>query len=129
MPKNRMQAKVAPPAAYHGTPSRLGLTRVALVAGVVEMVREAVPGAVPLMLTGLVEPKLNVGASEPPAGLDVMAAVSAILPVNPPAGVTVMVEVFAVVAPGATMTAVPLIVKPGGIGVVTITEVVAELGL
>ena len=33
------------------------------------------------------------------------------MPVNPPPGVKVMVEVFPVVAPGLSVTAVPLIVK------------------
>jgi len=51
------------------------------------------------------------------AGL--VAAVGAIVqlrlmvPVNPPDGVRGMVEVFPVVAPGATVTAVPLTVKLG----------------
>jgi hypothetical protein len=40
----------------------LGRTRAALVAAVVEMVRVAVPAAVPVMLAGLVEPKLSVGS-------------------------------------------------------------------
>jgi hypothetical protein len=72
------------------------------------MVRVAVPAVVPVMLTGLVEPKLKLGGYWAPAGLDVMAAVNDTLPVKPPAGVTVMVEVFPVVAPGATEAAVPL---------------------
>ena len=50
------------------------------------------------------------------------AAVSATLPVNPPVGVTVMVDVFAVVAPGVTVTVVPLSVKLGLTAVVTVTE-------
>jgi hypothetical protein len=72
------------------------------------------------MLTGVVAPKLNVGVSVAPLGLEVMAAVNATLPVNPPLGVTVMVEAFAVVAPGARVTAVPLRVKPGGVADVTV---------
>lgn len=39
----------------------MGYARVALVAAVVEMVSVAVPAVVPVMLTGLVEPKLKVG--------------------------------------------------------------------
>ena len=89
-------------------------------AAVVEMVRVAVPAVAPVMLTGLVEPKLRVGGSCAPFALEVTAAVSATLPVKPPVGVTVMVEVFPVVAPGVTVTAVPVIVKPGG--AVTVTE-------
>ena len=66
------------------------------------------------MLNGLVGPKLKVGGYWAPAGLEVTAAVSVTLPLKPPAGVTVMVELFEVVAPGVTVTAVPLTVKLGG---------------
>jgi hypothetical protein len=88
------------------------------------MVRVAVPAAVPVMLTGLVEPKLRVGGSCAPLGPEVTAAVSATLPVKPPDGVTVMMDVFPVVAPAVTVTAVPVIVKPGG--AVTVTEACPE---
>jgi hypothetical protein len=121
MPKSSKQASVAPPT-YQGTPERLGDARAVLVAGVVEMVRVAVPDAVPAMVTGLVEPKLKVGKSWSPAGLEVTAAVSATLPVKPPAGVRVMVDVFAVVVPGVTVTAVPLTVKLGLTAVAMVTE-------
>ena len=93
-----------------------------LVAAVVEMVNVAVPALVPLMFTGVVEPKLKVGRSCAPAGLEVTVAVSATLPVKPPAGVKVMVDVFAVVAPGVTETAVPLTVKLALTVEVTVTE-------
>jgi len=83
----------------------------------VVMVRVAFPAAVPVMLTGVVEPKLNVGWT-PPEGPDVMAAVSVTLPEKPPLGVIVIAEVFPVVAPETTVTAVPEIVNVGG-GVVT----------
>lgn len=73
--------------------------------------RVAVPAEALVMLTGLVEPKLSEGRSLAPAGLDVMTAVSPTLPVNPPLGVTVFVEAFPVDAPGATVTAVPPMVK------------------
>ena len=92
---------------------RLGRTRAALVAAVVVIVSVAVPAEVPVMLTGLVEPKLKLGGYWAPVGLEVTAAVSTTLPVKPPAGVTVMVEVFPVVAPGVTVTAGPLTVKLG----------------
>ena len=107
----------------------MGWTRAALVAAVVEMVSVAVPAVVPVMPTGVVEPKLSVGRYCAPAGLEVTAAVSVTLPVKPPAGVTVIVEVFPVVAPGATVTAVPLTVKLALTVVVTVTAVdpVAEL--
>ena len=122
MPKRRIPAKAAPPAAYQGTPLCLGRTRAALVAAVVVIVSVAVPAEVPVMLTGLVEPKLKVGGYCAPVGLEVTAAVSATLPVKPPVGVTVMAEVFPVVAPGETVTAVPLIVKLGMTAAVTSTE-------
>jgi len=99
----------------------LGWTRAALVAAVVEMVSVAVPAAGPVMPTGVVEPKLSVGRYWAPAGLDVMVAVSATLPVKPPLGVTVIVDVFPVVAPFAILTAAPLIVKLGLTTVVTVT--------
>jgi hypothetical protein len=77
------------------------------------MVSVAVPAVVPAMLTGLVVPKLKVGASIAPFGLDVMDAVSVTLPVKPPPGVTEIVEVFPVVAPETMETAGPLTVKVG----------------
>ena len=73
----------------------------------VVMVRVAVPELKPVILTGVVVPKLRVGGFWLPVGLDVMAADNATIPVNPPLGVTVMVEVFPVVAPDTTETEVP----------------------
>ena len=102
---------MAPPAAYHGTPGRLGYASEAVVGAVVEMVRVAGTPVVPVMLTGLVEPKLQVGGFTAPAGLEVMAAASVTLPVKPPTGVTVMVDVFPEDAPAATETAVPVSVR------------------
>jgi hypothetical protein len=89
----------------------------------------AVSAEAPVILTGVVELKLNVGGSWAPVGLDVTAAVSATLPVNPPLGVTVMVDVLPLVAPGLTVTAEPVIAKLGGTAAVTITELVAVAGL
>jgi hypothetical protein len=77
------------------------------------MVRIAVAAAVPVMFTGVVVLKLKVGRSTAPAGLEVIAEVSATLPVKPPLGVKVIVEVFPVVAPGATETDVPVMEKVG----------------
>jgi hypothetical protein len=94
----------------------LGWVRAALFGAVVEIVSVAVPAVVPLILTGLLEPKLRVGGYWAPDGLPVIAAVSATLPVKPPLGVRVIVEVFPVVAPGRTVTAVPPTVKLGGRG-------------
>ena len=111
MPKSKMQARAAPPAGNQGTPRGMRLAVVQPLAAVVEMVRVALPAVAPVMLTGLVEPKLKVGRSCAPLGLEVTAAVSATLPVKPPAGVTVIVDATA--APGATVTAVPVIVKLG----------------
>ena len=50
------------------------------------------PGTAVVMLTLPLVPKVNVGGSVALAGLDVIAAVSATLPVNPPDGVTVIVD-------------------------------------
>jgi hypothetical protein len=99
-----------PLALYQRTPGRAGCPRAALVGAVVVMVRVAVTAESPVILTGLVAPKLSVGRSWASAGLDVIAAVSVTLPVKPPLGVTVIVEVLPVVAPGLTDTAVPLTV-------------------
>jgi hypothetical protein len=112
IPKSSTQAKAAPPHMYQRTPPGVRYTRAQPPAAVVEIVRVAVPAAVPVMLTGLVEPKLRMGRFCAPLGLEVTAAVSATLPVKPPDGVTVMVDVFPVAAPAVTVSAVPVIVKP-----------------
>jgi hypothetical protein len=88
-----------------------------LVAAVVEMMSVAVALPVPKRITGLVPPKLKVGRSCAPAGLDVMAAVSATLPENPPEGMTVMMVLVPVVAPGWTATLGPETVKSGTVTV------------
>lgn len=67
------------------------------------MVSVAVPAVVPVMLTGLVEPKLNVGRFTAPSGLVAMTAVSVTLPVKPPLGVIVKFAV--VLRPGEAMVA------------------------
>jgi len=91
-----------------------GLTSDAVVGAVVVIVRVADPAVVPVMLTGVVVPKLKVGGYTAPLGLEARTAVRATLPVKPPEGVTVIVDAFPEVAPGATVTAVPLTVKLGG---------------
>ena len=89
----------------------------ALVAfAVVEIVRVAVPTPEPVILTGVVVPKLKVGRYCALAGLEARAAVNTTFPVKPPLGVTVMAEVFATVAPAVTETAVPLTVKESTTG-------------
>jgi hypothetical protein len=82
---------------------------------VVVILNTAEAGVVPERLTGLVELKLKVGGSVAPTGLEVIAAVSATLPVKPDigTGVTLTVEVFPVLAPAATVTEVALSVNPG----------------
>jgi hypothetical protein len=114
MPKSRTQANAVAPAEYQCPPWRSGYARAPTDAAVVEIVRVAVPAALPVMLTGLLEPKLKAGGFWAPAGLEVIDAISVTLPVKPPAGVTVMVEVFPVVAPGITVTPTPLTAKLGG---------------
>jgi hypothetical protein len=56
-----MKARAALPATCQETPGRFGESTDALVAAVVVMVRVAVPAVAPLMETGLVDPKFNVG--------------------------------------------------------------------
>ena len=105
-----------PPAAYQGAPMDLGRTSAPVVAAVVVTVRVPVPFEAPVMLTGDVAPKLKVGGSVAPVGLDARAAVRVTLPVNPPLGMTVMVAVLPVVAPGELMLMAPPLVnvKVGG---------------
>jgi hypothetical protein len=93
----------------------MGRARAPEVAAVVETVRVPVPFEAPVMSTGDVAPKLKVGGSIAPDGLEVRTATRVTLPVNPPLGATVMVAVLPVVAPGALMVTGPLlvIVKPG----------------
>jgi hypothetical protein len=81
-----------------------------------------------VLVTGTVEvdPKLKVGGSTAPAGLEVRAAVKVTVPVNPPAGATLMVDVLFVVPPGAVIvTLEDVIAKLGGMAItVTIAEAV-----
>jgi hypothetical protein len=98
-----------------------------VVAALVVTVRVAVPAVVPEMETGVVAPKLRVGALTAPAGELVRTAVRATLPVNPPLGVTVIVEVFPVDPPATTVRAVPFRVRPGvEVDAVTVTRIELE---
>ena len=114
-PTISMQARATPPAMDQRVPGRGGTEAAPVVAGVVLIVRVAEPAADPVMLTGLVDPKLAVGRFVAPAGLDVRVAASATLPVNPLVGLTVMVVEFPLVAPRANVrVAEPgLSVRPG----------------
>jgi len=103
-----MHARAVPSTAPH--PNFAGRLS-AEVAGVVVTVRTTVCAADPLMLTDA--GRLHVAGSLAAAG--VIAQLKLIAPVNPPTGVKLIVDVFPDVAPGATLTAVPLMAKPGGI--------------
>ena len=86
-----------------------------VVGAVVITVRVANAALGPVKLSALAALKVTVGLSCEPTGLEVIAASNATDPMKPPLGVTVIVDVFEVVVPGATATAVPEIVKPGGL--------------
>ena len=114
------QTRTALPSAYEGS---LRFVELAVVqppgmAACVEMVRAAVPALTPVMSTVLTEPKLKVGRDTAPDGLLVRAALSVTMPVKPFAGVTMIVAVLPVTAPGAIVTAMPLMEKEGEAGVV-----------
>jgi hypothetical protein len=122
MPNSNTQTRTVLPPANQGNPFGPTLAEEQLENGaVVEMVRVAVPTVLPVMLTGLAEPKVSVGVSMAPAGLALTTALSATLPVNPPLGVRVIVEKLPTVPPGAIVTADPEIVRPGGWMAVTTT--------
>ena len=109
--KAKRQASIAP---LETGASRPGKFREALEAEDVKMVRVAVAGVLLVTGTEEVDPKLKVGGSTAPAGLEVRAAVKATVPVNPPADATVMVDVLFVVPPGAV--------------IVTLEDAIAKLG-
>ena len=88
-------------------------------------VRVVVCAAVPLIVTET--GRLQVAGSVAAAGVTEQLRLT--MPVNPPVGVRVMAEVFPVVAPRTTVIAAPLMVKPGEMGVVTMTDVVPEPAL
>ena len=84
------------------------------VGAVVFTVRIVVCAVEPLMVTeaGM----LHVAGSL--AAVGVIAQLRLITPVNPPEGVKVIVEVFPVAAPGAKLTAVPVMEKLGAAGTI-----------
>ena len=101
------------PAGIGSCPGARGRTRAALVAGVVVTMSVSRSGrnAGNGDRAGCIEAQRGQILSARGSGL--MAAVIATLPVKPPLGVTVIIAVLPVVAPGATVTAAPLIVKLG----------------
>jgi hypothetical protein len=103
-PTSRRHAKAVPPT--NGGKNLLVRLR-AEVAGVVFTVRVTVCAAELLMVAeaGM----LHVAGSL--AAVGVIAQLRLITPVNPLEGVKVIVEVFPIVAPGATLTAVPVMEK------------------
>ena len=130
MNRNNTPASSAPPVACHGgrLPPEFAALHPPELAAVVVTVSVAVPLAVPVMLTGVVDPKLKVGKETALAGLVASTAVRATLPVKPLLGVTVMFEVLPLVAPAVGMvTVVPVIAKPGGGMDVTKTGFWSEL--
>lgn len=124
MPKRRRQASAAPPW-YQRMPGSAGWAKAVVLGAVVVMVRVAVPAVVPVMETGLVEPKLRVGRSCAPEGLEARVAVRATLPVKPLLGVTVTATVLPVVDPGVTVRGRAAIFRPGGGGAAAVTVSVA----
>ena len=87
------------------------------------MVRFEVTAAVPDIEAGC--EAVHVGGSIAPAGLVVMAQVTATAPVKPPLGVIVTVEV-ALEPADATVAAVPLSVNTAGGATVKGTEAVCD---
>jgi hypothetical protein len=80
---------------------------------VVEMLSVAVPGPAPLNVTGLVEPNVTMGSNCAPAGIEVMAAVSATFPVNPLLPLTLMASAALLPAVSVTPGNAALRDKPG----------------
>jgi hypothetical protein len=107
-----MHARVVPPT--NGRKNLMVRLRAEL-AGVVLTVRVTVCASEPLMVAeaGM----LHVAGSLAAAGA--IAQLRLITPVIPFAGVKVIVDVFPVVAPGATLTGVPLMEKLGRLRVYT----------
>jgi len=83
------------------------------------MLRVAVPPFAVEMLTGLVEPKLNVGKYTAPAGLELRTAVTATFPVKPPTGVTAIALVPLLPGLSVRLEGEGERVKPGGGATVT----------
>jgi hypothetical protein len=95
MRKINKLARMPPPLTDQERPLGISVDAVQLgeELAVVPIVSVAVPGVVPVMLTGLVALKLTVGIATAPLGLVVITAVRATLPVKPLTPVTVMVLV------------------------------------
>ena len=106
MPMSKTQATGGPPTNDHK--SFLAGFKAEL-AAVVFTVRVIVCAVQPLMVAEL--GRLHVAGSL--AAVGVIAQLREIAPVNPPDAVKLIVDVFPVVAPGATLTAVPVMEKLG----------------
>ena len=104
MPTSRMHARAVPPT---NGPKNLLVRLRAEVADIVYTVRVTVCGAELLMVAeaGMMHVAGSLGA------VGVIVQLRLITPVNPFEGVKVIVDVFPVVAPGATLTAVPVMEK------------------
>lgn len=107
MPNSRTSASAAPPA--DGQIDFFVLLRDVVVAAVVFTVSVVVCAAVPVIVTDA--GMLHVAGSLAAVGEMEQARLTA--PVNPFEGVSVIVDVLPVVAPGAMVTAVPEIARPG----------------
>jgi len=127
IPRNNKQAKAAPPAVYQGAPLDLGLTNAPVVEPVVLTVRVPLPLEAPVMSTGEVAPKLKVGWSTAPLGLDVTAAERVTLPVNPPLGVTVTVSVP--LLPAGTVRLGRLAASKNEAGTAAVTVILTVVGI
>jgi hypothetical protein len=90
----------------------------------VEIVSVAVPPPALVTFTGLVAPKLTVGISCAPDGVDVTAAVSVTLPVNPPAPEIVIVSVALLPCVTGTVDAVGASTMLGA--TLTVSAIVVE---
>ena len=107
MPTSRMHARAAPPTDGQ---KRFLIWLRAVLAAVVFTVSVVDCADAPVIV--IEAGTLHVAGSLAAAG--VIAQLRLTLPVNPPDGVKVTVEVFPVVAPGVTVTDVPMTVKLGG---------------
>jgi hypothetical protein len=123
--KSSKQASAALPLMVHGKAGRCKMAEQPL-AAVVLRVSVACPFALPEIVTGLVEPKLNVGGFCAPLGLEVTAAVSATLPVKPLTGVTVMMLVLPPPAVTKRLDGEGKIVKPGIGAALTVRAMVVD---
>jgi len=103
------------PAAPAGLAGGTAEPRATLVGAIVVIVSVADPAVAWATVAVLLDPKLTVGTFTAPAGLEETVAESATEPAKPPADAMVIVNELPVVAPAATVTAVPEMENPGGV--------------